>query len=150
MTISWRDLVAAAVASVLASGCGTAPPGAGFTSGDKATFTSDEKPAVRDDLHMPSNPNTGDAPLAESAATSPAATGNNAGTGGRNGGQAGNPPATGAGADAEGAKPASSPAGSSANPPATPPKIESSGEAGAQGGTKPPGQINEGTPRSPQ
>jgi len=150
MRITWRDLLAVAVASVLVSGCGTAPPGAGFTSGDKATISSDEKPAVRDDLHMPNNPDTGDAPLAESAASSPAAAGNNAGTGGRGAGPAGNPPAGDAGAGSEGGKAAPSPPDSSANPPATPPRIESSGEAGAQSGTKPPGRINEGTPRSPQ
>lgn len=148
MTISWRDLLVAAAASVLASSCGTSPPGAGFTSGDKATFTSEEKPAIRDDLHMPDNPKTGDAPLADSAASSPASTGNEAGTGGRNAGQAGNPPASGAERETGKGKPESSEA--SAKPRSTPPTIESSGEAGAQGGTKPPGTVNTGTPRSPR
>jgi len=148
MVISWRDLVGAALAAVMGSSCSTSPPGAGFTSGDKATFTADEKPAVRDDLHMPTNPDSGDAPLADSAASSPEASGNNAGSGGRNAGQAGNPSTPKANADAtEGKRPSSD---SPSNATATPPKLESSGAAGAQGGTKPPDKINAGTPRSPQ
>jgi hypothetical protein len=146
MLITWRDLLAAAFAAVMASSCGNSPPGGGFTNGDKATFTADEKPAVRDDLKMPTNPDSGDASLADSAASSPAASGNNAGSGGRNAGQAGNPPAP--KAEASGEKPASSQTSSS--PPATPPKVESSDAAGAQGGTKPTGDIKAGTPRSPQ
>jgi hypothetical protein len=144
MVITWRDLLSAALATVLASSCSTSPPGAGFTSGDKGTFTSEEKPAVRDDLKMPSEPDSGDATLADEAASSPATSGNNAGTGGRNAGQAGNPPGPGA----EQGK--STTAGSSSNPAATPPKVESSDAAGAQGGTKPPENIKDGTPRSPQ
>jgi len=131
MVITWRDLLAAALATVLASSCSNSPPGAGFTNREKGTFTADEKPAIRDDLHMPSDVDSGDAKLADSAALNPASSGNNAGTGGRNSGQA-------------------EPAGSSSKPSATPPKIESSGEAGAQGGTKPSNPINTGTPRSPQ
>jgi len=143
MTITLRDLLGAALAAVLASSCSTSPPGAGFTNGDKATFTAEEKPAIRDDLHMPDSVEPGDARLAESAASSPAASGNDAGTGGRNGGQAGEPAAGATGED-------SAPSRSNPRPSATPPRIESSGESGAQGGSRPPGEIKEGNPRSPQ
>jgi hypothetical protein len=71
MTISQRVLSAAAIAAALATGCSTSPPGAGFTSGDKPVFTSDEKPAVRDDLPASGKPDTGDAKLAGSAADVP-------------------------------------------------------------------------------
>lgn len=130
MTSTLRTILGGAALAALAAGCGTSPPGAGFTGGEKPTFTAEEKPAIRDDLRA-GRPNPGDATLAESAASSPVAAGNNAGPGGRNM----------APAD-KGARP-SAPAGS-------PPKIESSGENGAQGGTKPTGNINTGTPRSPQ
>jgi len=62
--------LAAAFAAVLAGGCGTSPPGAGFTSGEKPTFTADEKPGVRDDLQT-ATPDSGDAKLAGSAANIP-------------------------------------------------------------------------------
>ncbi len=65
-----RTILGGAILAALAAGCGTSPPGAGFTSGDKATFTSGEKAGVRDDLHdAPAK--TGDAPLADSAALKP-------------------------------------------------------------------------------
>ena len=131
MVITWRDLLAAALATVLASSCSNSPPGAGFINREKGTFTADEKPAIRDDLHMPSDVDSGDAKFADRAALNPTLPADNAGTGGGNSGQA-------------------KPAGSSSNPSATPPKTESSGEAGAQGGTKPSNPINTGTPRSPQ
>jgi len=67
MTTSRRHLLAAVFAGVLAGGCSTSPPGAGFTSGDKPTLTSDEKAGVRDDLQAPA-PDSGDAKLAGSAA----------------------------------------------------------------------------------
>jgi hypothetical protein len=123
MTITWRDLLLSAFATVISSSCSTAPPGAGFTNGDdKATLSAEEKPAVRDDLSMPTNPNSGDASLAGPAASGPPAA-----------------------VDGQ-----SKPPGTSSNPPATPPRIESSDAAGAQGGTRPPENIKVGTPRSPQ
>jgi len=137
MRISWHDLLGAALASVLASSCSTSPPGAGFTNGETAPLSAEEKPAVRDDLRMPTKPDSGDAPLAGSAASSPSADANDAGTGGRGAGQAGNPGA---------ARETSETSG----PSATPPKLETPAESGAQGGTRPPGNINDGTPRSPQ
>jgi hypothetical protein len=75
-----HTILGGAILAGLAAGCGTSPPGAGFTSGDKATFTSDEKAGIRDDLHdAPAKP--GDAPLADSAALKPGTAGNdNAGT----------------------------------------------------------------------
>ena len=103
-------------------------------------LVSDEKPATRTDLAVPDF--TGkDESRAESAASSPAASGNNAGTGGRNAGQGGGPQRT----DAASTSP------EAASPPSgTPPTIESSGASGAQGGTKPPENTNVGNPRGPQ
>jgi hypothetical protein len=135
MVLTWRDILAAALLTVLASSCSTSPPGAGLTNGDKATFTADEKPAIRDDLRGPTESNAGDARLAESAASSPAAPGNEAGSGGRNSRSA----------DATGAMPRAIP---SATPPTN--NTDSAGASGAQGATKPPDNIQTGTPRSPQ
>jgi len=122
MIITWRDFLMGAVAAVLSSSCSTSPPGAGVTNGDKATIGAEEKPAVRDDLPGPTPTEPGDARLADPAASATVST------------------------TAE----KSAAPNSSANPPAHPPTIESSGAAGAQGGTRPPEPINAGTPRSPQ
>ena len=70
MTTSRHNLLATAVAAVLMGGCGTSPPGAGFTNGEKPPSTADEKPGVRDDLQA-SPPDSGDAKLAGSAANIP-------------------------------------------------------------------------------
>jgi hypothetical protein len=70
MTTSRCKLFAAAMAAVIAGGCSNSPPGAGFTSGDKPTFTADEKPGIRDDLQA-QTPDSGDAKLAGSAANIP-------------------------------------------------------------------------------
>jgi hypothetical protein len=45
-----RTTLGGALLAALAAGCSASPPGAGFTSGDKPTLTSDEKAGVRDDL----------------------------------------------------------------------------------------------------
>jgi hypothetical protein len=124
----------------MASGCGTGPPGGGLTNVEPP-LRSEEKPAMRDDLPAPSLSTGGEAP-ADAAASSPSAPGTNAGTGGRNGGQGGTQSPSGK-ADTKGADDSSAPA-----PRSSPPKLEQ--PTGAQGETKPPGNIQEGTPRSPQ
>jgi hypothetical protein len=130
MLSTLRTILGGAALAALAAGCGTSPPGAGLTNGDKPTLTSDEKAGIRDDLHdAPVNP--GDAPLADAAATQPGGASNNAGTGGRNM------------APADQGKGPSAPAGN-------PPQGGSPAGSGAQGGTKPADTINTGTPRSPQ
>ena len=65
-----RNLLGTAIAAVLMGGCGTSPPRAGFTNGEKPTFSADEKPGVRDDLQT-ATPDSGDAKLAGSAANIP-------------------------------------------------------------------------------
>ena len=112
-------------------------------NGDPAALESDAKPATRTDFQVPEQTG-GDAALADSAASSPSGTGNDAGTGGRNAGQKGNPKGS-IGPDAS-----PPPAVTADNPSDTPPKLEASTPAGAQGETKPAGNINTGTPRSPQ
>jgi hypothetical protein len=69
MTTCRRNLFATAITVVLMGGCGTSPPGAGFTSGEKPTI-GEEKPGVRDDFQAPT-PDSGDAKLAGSAANIP-------------------------------------------------------------------------------
>ncbi len=133
----------AALVATFAVGCDTARPGGGLLNGDPATVESDAKPATRTDFQMPPR-SGGDASLADSAASSTSGTGNNAGTGGRNAGQKGNPK----GSNGPDASPSA--AETADNPRDTPPKIEASTPGGAQGGTKPAGNINTGTPRSPQ
>jgi hypothetical protein len=120
MLSTLRTILGGAALAALAAGCGTSPPGAGLTNGDKPTLSSDEKAGIRDDLHD-APVNSGDAPLADAAATQPGGAGNNGGTGGRNMAPA-----------AQGKGP-SAPA-----------------DSGAQGATKPADTINTGTPRSPQ
>jgi hypothetical protein len=133
----------AALVATFAAGCDTARPGGGVLNTDPATLESDSKPAMRTDFQTP--PQTGgDASLADSAASSPSGTGNDAGTGGRNAGQKGNPKGS-TGPDAS-----PSPSVTAENPRDTPPRIEASTPGGAQGETKPAGNINTGTPRSPQ
>jgi hypothetical protein len=55
-----RTILGGALRAAMAAGCDTSPRGAGFTSGDKPTLTSDEKVGVRDDLRdappSPGNP----------------------------------------------------------------------------------------------
>ncbi len=141
MRINSLKLLGAALVALLATGCDTAPPGAGLTNGDPAMLKAEEKPAMRTDLptpHLASKDNS----LAESSASSPAALGSNAGTGGRNAGQGGTMLRR---TDAETLNP--EPA---KEPSATPPKIETGGRNNAQGETKPPGNINVGNSRSPQ
>ena len=141
MTFGMFSLGAAIVAT-FAVGCDTAPPGGGLLNSDPAVLQSDEKPATRTDFQLPEQTG-GDAALADSAASSPSGTGNDAGTGGRNAGQKGSPK----GSNGPDASP--SPAETADNPRDTPPKLEASTPGGAQGGTKPAGNINTGTPRSP-
>lgn len=133
MTITWRSVCAAAAVALLAAGCGTGPPGGGLTNGEPAMLGGPEKAAVRSDLPTPEVSNG--EPIAEGSSLSPAGTGTNAGTGGRGRGEL----------------PSDSRKGEhGGSPPATPPKTEASGENGAQGATKPPGDIKVGNPRSPQ
>jgi hypothetical protein len=128
-----------AVVAVLSAGCDTAPPGAGLTNGPSpGVLKSEEKPALRDDLREPTP--TGDRGLADEAATNPAAAATNAGTGDQGGRQPGNASGGSRGTDE----------GSRKTPTGKPPKVEASGESGAQGGTKPPGNTNVGNPRGPQ
>src|SRR4051794_7541139 len=129
MMSTLRTILGGTVLAALAAGCGTSPPGAGFTSGDKPNLTAGEKPAIRDDL-KDAPVNTGDAPLAESATTSPSGPGDNAGPGGRNMAPADPPP------DAK-----------SSSVRATSPRIDSPTPNQADGATKPAGNINTGTPR---
>jgi len=128
--------------AAFAAGCDTARPGAGLLNSDPATLEADSKPGTRTDFQLPSQTG-GDAALSDSAASSTSGTGNDAGTGGRNAGQKGNPKGS-IGPDAS-----PSPAETADNPPDTPPKLEAPTAGGAQGETKPAGNINTGTPRSP-
>jgi len=70
MTTSRRNLLAAAIAVLLAGGCSDSPPGAGFTNGEKPPSAAGEKAGVRDDLQA-QTPDSGDAKLAGSAANIP-------------------------------------------------------------------------------
>jgi len=119
--ITLRSFLLAMLAAVLSTSCSTSPPGAGFTNGENPPI-AEEKQSVRDDLPMPTTPDPGDARLAGPAADSPQVT------------------ATEKAAAPEVPK----------DPTGIPPRIESSSPAGAQGGTRPPENINVGTPRSPQ
>jgi hypothetical protein len=67
MAQSWHGLTALALTAVLASGCSTSPPGAGFTNGETAPSAAVESPKVRSDLPEPPPRDTGDAKLAPSA-----------------------------------------------------------------------------------
>ena len=133
----------AALVATFAAGCDTSRPGGGVLNGDPAALESDAKQSTRTDFQVPRD-SGGDASLADSAASSPSGTGNDAGTGGRSAGQKGNPKGS-LGPDA-------SPSASETadNPRDTPPKLEASTPGGAQGETKPSGNINTGTPRGPQ
>jgi len=131
-----------ALVATFAAGCDTARPGGGVLNEEPASVQSADKAATRTDFQAPPV-NSGDASLADSAASSPSGTGNDAGTGGRNAGQKGNPK----GADEAISPP---PAVTADNPRDTPPRLEASTPGGAQGETKPAGNINDGTPRSPQ
>ena len=136
-------VLGAALIATFAVGCDTARPGGGVLNSDPATVESDSKPAMRTDFQVPAV-ESGDASLADSAASSPSGTGNDAGTGGRSAGQKGNPK----GSHGPDASPSASETAD--NPRDTPPKLEASTPGGAQGETKPSGNINTGTPRSPQ
>jgi hypothetical protein len=133
----------AALVAAFAAGCDTSRPGGGVLNNDPAALQSEDKPATRTDFQLPTETG-GDASLADSAASSPSGTGNDAGTGGMNAGQKGNPKGS---IEAE-APP--SPSETADNPRDTPPTIEAPTPGGAQGETKPAGNINTGTPRSPQ
>ncbi len=126
-----------------AAGCDSSRPGGGALNGDPASLQSNEKAGTRTDFQMPPN-SGGDASLADSAASSSSGTGNDAGSGGGNAGQKGNLKGPG--------EPAASPSPSETadNPRDTPARTEASTPGGAQGETKPAGNINTGTPRSPQ
>ncbi len=132
-----------ALVATFVAGCDTSRPGGGVLNGDPGALQSDAKPATRTDFQVPQD-SGGDASLADSAASSTSGTGNDAGSGGRNAGQKGNPK----GSDGVGASPSASETAD--NPRDTPPRTEASTPSGAQGETKPAGNINTGTPRSPQ
>jgi hypothetical protein len=63
MMRSWLGLSAAALAVVLASGCSTYPPGAGFTTSVSPPAPGEDSPKVRSDLPAPPV-DSGDAKLA--------------------------------------------------------------------------------------
>jgi hypothetical protein len=67
MTIAWRNIGYGAALVLLAVGCNTAPPGAGFTNGEPVMPGGPEKAAVRSDM-PPSD--LGTDPVAEAAASS--------------------------------------------------------------------------------
>ncbi len=133
----------AALVATFAAGCDTSRPGGGVLNGDPAALESDAKQSTRTDFQVPRDTG-GDASLADSAASSTSGTGNDAGTGGRNAGPKGNLKGPGESA----ASP--SPSETADNPRDTPARTEASTPSGAQGETKPAGNINTGTPRSPQ
>ncbi|MBV8610059.1 MAG: hypothetical protein JO034_21690 [Singulisphaera sp.] len=141
MRMTSRKMLGCALVALLATGCDTAPPGAGLVNSDPATLKAEEKPATRTDLPTPDLAGKDDA-LAEQAASSPAASGTDAGTGGRDGGQGGTRPRR-TNAGAAGPEVAKEPS-------ATPSRIETGSGNNAQGETKPPGDINVGNLRSPQ
>ena len=129
-----RLLLVPALGIALAAGCDTARPGLGITNGPTPEANS-EKPALRTDLPGASAPGPDEATAAASGGMYDGGTGAQ-GTGAR-----------------DLAKP---PGGQPAEPGelpgtvrGTPPTVESPSAAGAQGGTKPPENINDGTPRSP-
>ena len=111
-------------------GCGNGgPPGAGLTNGPPPA--DDAKAAGRSDLPTAAVPDQGEA-LGKAGDND-----TNAGTGGRSPSQgAGDPVLPKAGSADDSVR-------------ANPPKIESSSPSSAAGGTKPAGNINTGTPRSP-
>jgi hypothetical protein len=123
-----------AVGLALAAGCDTARPGLGVTNGP-AVGTNEEKPAMRSDLPTPTTSGPDEAAAAASGGMY------DGGTGGRgvNASDPANPP---------GNRPAA-PRELEGIVPATPPTVESPSAGGAQGATKPSGNINTGTPRSP-
>ena len=124
-------VLAAALALAIPAGCESSPPGAGFTNPNAGSMTARDKAAVRNDLPAPSRNAGPDAPIVEAVASKPA---DSADAGSiRNGTSAASRPAV--------------PGGSSA-PNGTPPSRTNAGQA--QGGTKPAGPIQEGTPRGPQ
>jgi hypothetical protein len=88
----WRNArrSVAAVVIGLCAGCGTSPPGAGFTNGEPVIVGGPEKSAERTDLASPTAPAEGQ-PIAESAPSSTGGVGANGGSGGR-GGEAGGKP----------------------------------------------------------
>jgi hypothetical protein len=61
MVRSWLGLSVAVLTVVLASGCSTSPPGAGFTNGETAPSAAVESPKVRSDLPVAPPPDSGDA-----------------------------------------------------------------------------------------
>jgi hypothetical protein len=71
MARSWLSLSKIALTAVLASGCSTSPPGAGFTNGEPAPSAAVETAKVRSDLPQPPPADSGDAKLAGSAANIP-------------------------------------------------------------------------------
>jgi len=72
MSSPWRIVVCTAAATVIWSGCGTGPPGAGVTNVEPPVMGGPEKAAERTDLPVPVRTD-GDAPLADSAAAKPGA-----------------------------------------------------------------------------
>jgi hypothetical protein len=124
-----------AVGLALAAGCDTARPGLGVTNGP-APGTTEEKPAMRTDLPAPTTPGPSEAASAASGGSY------EGGTGGRGTGASdpANPPG----------RPPAAPREVPGTVSATPPTVESPSASGAQGATKPPENINTGTPRSPQ
>ncbi|MBV8315457.1 MAG: hypothetical protein JOZ53_11020, partial [Planctomycetaceae bacterium] len=124
MRMTSRKMLGWAFVALLTTGCDTAPPGAGLVNSDPATLKAEEKPAARTDLPTPDLAGKDDA-LAETAASSPAASGTDAGTGGRDGGQGGTRPRR---TNASAIGP-----GVAKEPSATPSRIETGSGNNAQG-----------------
>ena len=125
--------VLAAALSVASAGCGSDSTVGGLTNPNPGSVVDRDKGAVRVDTPVPDLNAGNKEPAAEVGASSTSGTGSNAGTG------------------AAGGQPGSKPEDRSATsqgPKANPPAKENSGDA--SGGSKPSGEIKDGTPKSPQ
>lgn len=120
-----------------AAGCENGRPGAGFTNPGPGSTSARDKASSRTDLPVPDLNADHKEPIAETGASSPSATGTNAGAGGPGGGQRG------ANGDARQVSPEAT-----SSAPASPPRKDNAGSAA--GDTKPADKINTGTPRGPQ
>jgi hypothetical protein len=93
MSTPLRYALRAAVVAALATGCETAPPGAGITNGvDPATISNPETSAARSDMPVPPPAADPDKPLEEAAATGPASPETNRSAGNPGAGAVRNPP----------------------------------------------------------
>lgn len=126
MRIDRRAFAFPALAALALAGCNNGPPGAGITNGPPVAAES--KPAVRTDIPAPAT-----TPPPNVAETIPGQPPEN----GRGGAESADPTPE--------AKTRDGATATRANPTAIAPPSEN----GAQGATKPPGNIQTGTPRSP-